>query len=580
MSFKRFVLFAIASLVSLAACAQIIGGGTMVHNHSGTTSGGATLNGTTCVSCTFTAPVITGGITANTLHVTGTSTLDGAVTAGSTLGVTGTLTGAAANFSGLVNASAGNGTTGLSVTSNTTGDQLRLIPQAAGSGPVINARNSADSAYAPFTVQSTINTFTGPLTVASPLIATGTNLGAAGSIWFGSDGLGGAAINTPTGKNIIFAVNQAEVGRMNSTTFSALGIGPHSIGGATIASYQWYQTGAWPSLSAFVLDSTLTPGTNNSGSVMLLNPQINKASSGTQTDFTYLDITAGAIGAGAGTLTNATSLKIRGAPNVGTNQRALWVVSGNSEFDGYVGINVTPAAPGRLYVDTTTANDTGIRSNQRATTGTNYGGDFEATGSGATTNVGMYLAANGATNNYGLQIASGNPGAGANNYAIKSDSAAQSLFSGPVTFSSTISTPTQGAGTFYETGTWTPSVTFGGAAVGLTYTTRTAQYTKVGKLAIAMFDIVLSAKGSSTGQLQISGLPFTADAASSGQFHAVRPVALNVTVYAVYMAPGVGTTVLTPFKVTAAAASPFATMAETDVTNTTEFHGAIIYMTQ
>jgi hypothetical protein len=61
----------------------------------------------------------------------------------------------------------------------------------------------------------------------------------------------------------------------------------------------------------------------------------------------------------------------------------------------------------------------------------------------------------------------------------------------------------------YEEGTWTPTIAFGGAAVGITYGTRTATYTKVGRLVHAGFDITLTAKGSSTGTATIEALPFS-----------------------------------------------------------------------
>jgi len=64
----------------------------------------------------------------------------------------------------------------------------------------------------------------------------------------------------------------------------------------------------------------------------------------------------------------------------------------------------------------------------------------------------------------------------------------------------------------YETGAWPtlPSFACGGASVGMTYSARSAQYTKIGRLVFATFDITLSAKGSSTGALTITNLPFTA----------------------------------------------------------------------
>jgi len=62
---------------------------------------------------------------------------------------------------------------------------------------------------------------------------------------------------------------------------------------------------------------------------------------------------------------------------------------------------------------------------------------------------------------------------------------------------------------WYEEGTWSPTLLFGGAAVGQTYTTRQAKYTRIGnKLTLDCF-MVVSAKGSSTGTAAIGGLPFT-----------------------------------------------------------------------
>jgi hypothetical protein len=60
----------------------------------------------------------------------------------------------------------------------------------------------------------------------------------------------------------------------------------------------------------------------------------------------------------------------------------------------------------------------------------------------------------------------------------------------------------------YEEGTFTPTLTFGGGATGMTYGTQLGAYTKVGNLVTVMIRIVLTAKGSSTGAAIIGGLPF------------------------------------------------------------------------
>ena len=71
----------------------------------------------------------------------------------------------------------------------------------------------------------------------------------------------------------------------------------------------------------------------------------------------------------------------------------------------------------------------------------------------------------------------------------------------------------------YETGTFTPTLTFGGASVGITYnTTKTyGWYTKIGNVVNIQLYIYLSAKGTSTGDAVIGGLP-VASAAGSDKY--------------------------------------------------------------
>ena len=59
-----------------------------------------------------------------------------------------------------------------------------------------------------------------------------------------------------------------------------------------------------------------------------------------------------------------------------------------------------------------------------------------------------------------------------------------------------------------QTGTWTPQIQFGGAAVGITYSKQVGLYTIVGGLVYYQFEITLSSQGSSTGQASLVGIPF------------------------------------------------------------------------
>jgi hypothetical protein len=81
-----------------------------------------------------------------------------------------------------------------------------------------------------------------------------------------------------------------------------------------------------------------------------------------------------------------------------------------------------------------------------------------------------------------------------------------------IDFSATAGTGTSELLNDYEEGTWTPIITFGGASVGITYSFQQGSYTKVGRLVTATCVVNLSAKGSSTGNAYIEGLPFAANA--------------------------------------------------------------------
>jgi hypothetical protein len=62
---------------------------------------------------------------------------------------------------------------------------------------------------------------------------------------------------------------------------------------------------------------------------------------------------------------------------------------------------------------------------------------------------------------------------------------------------------------WYEAGTWTPVLKFGGGTTGITYAIQLGSYTRVGRLVTITCLIVLSNKGSSTGIATVTGLPFS-----------------------------------------------------------------------
>lgn len=61
----------------------------------------------------------------------------------------------------------------------------------------------------------------------------------------------------------------------------------------------------------------------------------------------------------------------------------------------------------------------------------------------------------------------------------------------------------------YEEGTFIPTISFGGASVGIVYTNNTGVYTKIGNTVFYSLNIVISSKGTSVGAMLINGLPFT-----------------------------------------------------------------------
>jgi hypothetical protein len=61
----------------------------------------------------------------------------------------------------------------------------------------------------------------------------------------------------------------------------------------------------------------------------------------------------------------------------------------------------------------------------------------------------------------------------------------------------------------YEEGTWTPVLGGAGGTSGQTYSSQVGNYIKIGKKVWVQFFMVLTAKGTITGNLQIQGLPFT-----------------------------------------------------------------------
>jgi len=75
----------------------------------------------------------------------------------------------------------------------------------------------------------------------------------------------------------------------------------------------------------------------------------------------------------------------------------------------------------------------------------------------------------------------------------------------------------------YETGTWTPTITFGGGSTGIAYGAQEGYYTRVGNTVHITCVISLTSKGSDTGSAVVEGLPFTSRN-TSGSAQTIGPV--------------------------------------------------------
>jgi hypothetical protein len=125
------------------------------------------------------------------------------------------------------------------------------------------------------------------------------------------------------------------------------------------------------------------------------------------------------------------------------------------------------------------------------------------------------------------------------------------------------------------TGTFVPGISFGGGVTGITYTTQVGSYTIAGDRVMVSGYIVLSSKGSSTGSVAITTLPFTC----ADSDNAVAPVALylkGVTFANAFMGSvQKNSTQINLFEITEA--GTVTNLADTDFANTSEVAFTAIY---
>lgn len=127
-------------------------------------------------------------------------------------------------------------------------------------------------------------------------------------------------------------------------------------------------------------------------------------------------------------------------------------------------------------------------------------------------------------------------------------------------------------------GQWTPVVGGSGGTSGQTYTTQLGSYFKVGGLVMAPFTIVLSAKGTITGNVEIQGLPFTVDSTVAMRYiSALVWAGLGTTHVNVIARVVSGTTMAEVRSATTASGNNTVQLVTADLTNGSQFEGTLIY---
>jgi fibronectin-binding autotransporter adhesin len=255
-----------------------------------------------------------------------------------------------------------------------------------GATPSLTAYNRGGAVYLPMIYDALAHTFsTGNVTIdanltvsgdsvvvggtgtdsASKILVRGTNasvrLGTAGTVATveGVDNTGTSAyrplwLGGSTTALTITGVEKLSIDASGNTTLAGNltvgGTGPHAIGGATLTNTQYHLTGSFTAGAGsgnygLLLTNTITTAANQSAYCAALSGTLVEAGSGTHADFAQLLLFAPTITPGVADVTNASTLKIVGAPTAAINNYALWVAAGNTLLGG----NLTVSGAGSKF---------------------------------------------------------------------------------------------------------------------------------------------------------------------------------------------------------------------------------------
>jgi hypothetical protein len=130
----------------------------------------------------------------------------------------------------------------------------------------------------------------------------------------------------------------------------------------------------------------------------------------------------------------------------------------------------------------------------------------------------------------------------------------------------------------YEEGTWTPVIGGSGGQSGQSYSGQNGYYVKIGRQVTVTFRVVLSNKGTITGEAGIKNLPFTADTTISYGTGASFFEALATSWSSIFFVVNGNTTFASVDGLkTAGTTSTRATTS--DIGNLTQFNGSFTYLT-
>lgn len=132
----------------------------------------------------------------------------------------------------------------------------------------------------------------------------------------------------------------------------------------------------------------------------------------------------------------------------------------------------------------------------------------------------------------------------------------------------------------YEEGTWTPVLGGTGGTTGQAYSRQAGQYIKIGQLVLASYTVILSTEGTITGNVQVSGLPFTVGSDAGGfvtDCAVCRYNSLVTTWSHLFVTPIVAATTALLQGATVPTTGNVTALTALDVNDTTELRGSILY---